>query len=107
METPMQLVAEPRRQAILQLIWDQERSAGEISEAFDVSFSAISQHLARLRNAGFVEVRREGRQRFYRARKEALGPLGEYFERLWGRQLRRLKTLAEAEERNADDERSG
>jgi DNA-binding transcriptional ArsR family regulator len=103
----MQLVAEPRRQAILQLIWNQERSAGEITEAFNVSFSAVSQHLAKLRGAGIVEVRREGRMRFYRARKEALGPLGAYLETLWGDRLLKLKSLAEAEERKASDESKG
>lgn len=100
----MQIVAEPRRQAILQLIWEQERSAGEISGAFEVSFSAISQHLSRLREAGIVKVRRDGRQRFYRAHKEALGSLADYFENLWGKRLGRLKPLAEAEERNSSED---
>jgi DNA-binding transcriptional ArsR family regulator len=38
-----------------------------------VSFSAVSQHLARLRDAGVVTVRRDGRRRFYRVERESLG----------------------------------
>ena len=97
--TTLQLVSEPRRLGILQLIWEEERSAGQIAERFPVSFSAISQHLARLRDAGLVEVRKEGRQRYYRARKSAFGSLAVYLESLWARRLEDLKRMAEAEER--------
>lgn len=105
MLTPMQLVSEPRRQAILRLIWDRERSAGEIADHFDVSFAAISQHLAKLREASVVDMRRDGRHRYYRVRKQALGPLAGYFETLWGGGLGRLKAMAEAEEGQARRER--
>jgi len=104
METPLEILAEPRRQAILQLIWDRECSAGEISASFDVSFSAVSQHLARMRTAQIVQVRKVGRKRYYRARKETLGPLADYFESLWRDRLGRLKQQAEAKKRNARNE---
>ena len=107
MDPALQLLAEPRRQAILQLIWDEERSAGDISGAFDVSFSAVSQHLSKMREAGIVSVRKVGRRRLYRAEKEALGPLAQYLETMWGRGFSRLKVLAEAEERKIDDESQG
>jgi DNA-binding transcriptional ArsR family regulator len=51
---------------ILELIWDNERSAGEIAAEFDVSWSAISQHLGVLKEAGFVTERRAGPSRIYR-----------------------------------------
>ena len=95
MNEPLRVVSEPRRQQILQLIWDQERSAGEIAAAVPVSFSAVSQHLARLREAGLVSVRRDGRHRYYRARKGTPGTLAIYLE---GKQL---AELAEAEERSS------
>lgn len=95
----LQAVAEPRRREILRLVWDQERPAGDIARAFDVTFGAVSQHLAVLRRAGLVRVRRDGRRRFYRADQKALGPLAAHLEAMWRGRLAHLKRLAEADER--------
>jgi DNA-binding transcriptional ArsR family regulator len=92
------MVGDPTRRAILGLIWDEELPAGAIAAAFDVTFSAISQHLARLRESGAVEARRAGRHRYYRARKEVLAPLVPYLEATWRARLQRLKAITEAEE---------
>jgi DNA-binding transcriptional ArsR family regulator len=97
-------VAEPRRREILRLCWDRERTAGDIAEHFDVTFGAVSQHLAVLRETGLVAVRREGTRRWYRADRRALGPLGAYLESLWAGQLDALATLAEQAERNDEEE---
>ncbi|HTJ37185.1 MAG TPA: metalloregulator ArsR/SmtB family transcription factor, partial [Dactylosporangium sp.] len=67
-------VAEPRRREILRLVWDAERSAGDVAAHFDVTFGAVSQHLAVLRKAGLVSVRKDGNRRLYRADRAALGP---------------------------------
>ena len=42
---PLQVIAAPSRMRILELVWDREMSAGEIAAEFDVSWSAVSQHL--------------------------------------------------------------
>jgi DNA-binding transcriptional ArsR family regulator len=91
----LSVVAEPRRREILRLVWDGERSAGEIAEQFDVTFGAVSQHLGVLRRAGLVSVRRDGTRRFYRANRDALGSLAPWLEAQWRDQLDRLATLAE------------
>jgi DNA-binding transcriptional ArsR family regulator len=92
------LVAEPRRREILRLVWDRERSAGEIAEGMPVTFGAVSQHLRLLREAGLVRVRRDGRRRLYRADPEALGELAPALERMWAESLDRLARAAEAPE---------
>ncbi len=70
--------------------------AGAIHQAMpDVTFGAVSLHLRALAEAGLVDVRVEGRQRIYRARREALGPIGQMLEQMWGQALWRLKVLAE------------
>jgi DNA-binding transcriptional ArsR family regulator len=97
---PLQVIASPRRLRILELVWDQELSAGDIAANFDVSWSAISQHLTVLRNAGFVRERRAGTSRFYRTDQAALGSLRSVVEDHWRSGLGRLKELAEAEERD-------
>jgi DNA-binding transcriptional ArsR family regulator len=99
---PLQVVAAPRRLRILELVWDRELSAGEIAAQFDVSWSAVSQHLRVLKTAGFIVERREGTSRLYHADKAALGPLRAAVEDHWRRGLYRVKYLAEAEQRDKD-----
>jgi DNA-binding transcriptional ArsR family regulator len=99
---PLQVIAAPRRLRILELVWDRELSAGDIAAEFDVSWSAISQHLSVLRAAGFLVERRAGTSRIYRADKAALGSLRSVVEDQWRRSLGRIKELAEAEQREKD-----
>jgi len=98
-------VAEPRRREILRLVWDAERSAGDVAAHFDVTFGAVSQHLAVLRKAGLVSVRKDGNRRLYRADRAALGPLAAWLESMWTAELDTLAALAEQAERdNAEQE---
>lgn len=103
MSTPAQpsvlsVLASPRRQEILRLVWDRELSAGDIHRALpDVTFGAISLQLRSLQQAGLVAMRAESRHRFYLARHEALGPMGPMLERMWDDAMWRLKLLAELE----------
>jgi DNA-binding transcriptional ArsR family regulator len=99
---PLQVIASPRRLRILELVWDRELSAGEIAAQFDVSWSAISQHLTVLRTAGLVQERREGNSRIYRADQAALGSLRAVVEEHWRSGLARLKSAAEAEQQQKD-----
>lgn len=95
---PLDLLAEPRRRTILQLVWDRELASSEIAAAMpEVTFGAVSQHLGRLRDAGLVTVRPDGRHRYYRADREALGPLASALDAMWATKLDALQTLAEAE----------
>ncbi|TWE15551.1 ArsR family transcriptional regulator [Kitasatospora atroaurantiaca] len=101
----VQAVAEPRRREILRLVWDTELSAGEIAERFDVTFGAVSQHLKVLRDAGLVTLRQEGRKRYYRANRTAMGPLADYLQAMWATRLDTLADLAEQAERAAQEKR--
>ena len=90
----------PRRREILRLVWDAEKSAGDIHRALPaVSFGAVSQHLALLEGAGLVARRSEGRFRYYSARRRELGLLGRWLDEMWASALDDLKRLVEAEER--------
>ena len=92
-------LASPRRREILRLVWNEERSAGDIHRAMpDVTFGAVSLQLKSLVEAGIVEARTESRNRFYRARREALGPMAEVLESMWDDALWKLKLAAELEE---------
>jgi DNA-binding transcriptional ArsR family regulator len=93
----LQVVGDATRREILRLVWDRERSAGDIADRFPVTFGAVSQHLGVLRDAGFVIVRPEGNRRFYRADRAALGPLARVLEAMWTTSLDRLATAVEAD----------
>src|SRR5260370_3469262 len=95
----LEAIASPRRREILRLVWDEEQTAGAIHRAMpDVTFGAVSQQLRSLVEAGLVEARAQQRNRFYRARREALGPAAEILERMCDDALWKLKLAAEVEE---------
>jgi DNA-binding transcriptional ArsR family regulator len=98
MEAALKAIAAPRRREILRLVWDAERSAGDIASHFDVSRPAISQHLTVLRTAGLVTERKDGARRLYRANRDALEELQTSLEAFWRGSLVALKEEVEAEE---------
>jgi DNA-binding transcriptional ArsR family regulator len=92
------MIAAPRRREVLRLVWDRELSAGEIAAAMpEVTFGAVSQHLAILERGGAVACRKDGRRRIYRARPAGLGELRQWLEDSWSGALARLKLKAELE----------
>lgn len=97
----MAVLAAPRRREILRLAWDAPRSAGELHRDLDalhpITFGAVSQHLRVLVDAGWVEVRSEGRNRHYSVRKRELAPFIPWLKASWDDALYRLKLLAELE----------
>lgn len=100
MERVLYALQAPRRREILKLLRRRERSAGEIHRALgEVTFGAVSQHLAVLEQAGLVSARRDGRSRLYATRSEGLEPLREWLQEMWQDALARLQEQAEAEER--------
>ena len=78
----LRALAEPRRRAILQLVAHSELSAGEIASCFDVTRTAVSQHLTVLKNAGLLTERRLATRRLYRARPEGLAGLREFLDQI-------------------------
>ncbi|MGZ6034411.1 MAG: ArsR/SmtB family transcription factor [Myxococcaceae bacterium] len=99
MEAVLDAIAEPRRREILRMVLRKQLSSGEIASRFDVTRSAISQHLRILERVGLVSVERAGTRRLYRARPEGLAGLREYLEEFWGDRLSGLKTAVETQER--------
>jgi DNA-binding transcriptional ArsR family regulator len=92
----LQIIAEPRRREILALVWDRELPAADIAAQFDVTFGAISQHLAVLKEASFVTMRKDGNRRLYKADQDALGPFKEVLEMMWGSLLQDLADRIES-----------
>lgn len=100
----LKAIAEPRRRAILRLVADGELAAGEIAAAFDVTRTAVSQHLTVLKNAGLLTERRDGTRRLYRARSEGLAGLREFLDEVWAASLDAARQLVETDRGISDDD---
>jgi DNA-binding transcriptional ArsR family regulator len=76
--TAYDALAEPSRRQILDLLRARERSVGDLVARLRLSQPGVSKHLKVLREAGLVEVRPEGRQRWYRLRAEPLAEVDRW-----------------------------
>jgi DNA-binding transcriptional ArsR family regulator len=96
---PLKALAEPRRRAILRLVWSQELPATDIADRFpDVTRPAISQHLRVLKDANLVTERRDGTRRLYRANADTMAELRAFLDDYWTSGLERLRDVAEVAE---------
>lgn len=94
MGTVFEVLAEPRRRRILDLVRDGERSVGELVDALSMSQPAVSKHLRVLREAGLVEARVDEQRRLYRLRPGPLRELDAWlapYRRGWDDSLDRLE----------------
>ena len=102
---PFNAVAEPHRRTILEFLAAGERPVNDIVLALRLAQPSVSKHLRVLRDVGLVNVRRDGRQAYYRTNAEAIKPVHEWsarFERYWRQQLARIKERAERTEAKTD-----
>jgi len=93
------VLGDPVRRRILELLADGETTAGAVTEVigaeFGISQPAVSQHLRVLRENGFATARPEGTRRLYAVRPEALHEVDEWvdrFRRMWTPPLDALAT---------------
>jgi DNA-binding transcriptional ArsR family regulator len=97
------VLAEPTRRRILDLLRDEERPVNDLVGRLQLSQPGVSKHLKVLRDAGLVEVRREAQRRLYRVRPEPLAEIDEWlapYRRLWASRLDALERhLDETEDR--------
>ena len=96
----IQALSNETRFKIVDLVREREMAAGTIARRFKLTRPAVSQHIAILREAGLLEERRVGAQRYYMVRSEAFDELVDYIEGFWRPRLRRLKQVAETIERS-------
>jgi DNA-binding transcriptional ArsR family regulator len=100
MATTFDVLAEPSRRDILDLLRDGERSVGDLVQRLSLSQPGVSKHLRVLREAGLVEVHPDGQRRMYELRAEPLAEIDAWlgpYRRFWSGRL-------DALERHLDDE---
>jgi DNA-binding transcriptional ArsR family regulator len=99
MVTAFDVLAEPNRRRILDLLRVRERPVGALVEVLALSQPAVSKHLRVLREAGLVEVRGEAQRHIYRLRTEPLREIDAWLEpyrRLWASRLDDLERHLDA-----------
>jgi DNA-binding transcriptional ArsR family regulator len=98
-----EVVAEPSRRRILELLRQQARPVNDLVESLGLSQPAVSKHLRVLRDAGLVDVRRDAQRRIYRLVPEPLVEIDDWltpFREAWARRLDALEAhLDEMEDR--------
>jgi DNA-binding transcriptional ArsR family regulator len=100
MASTFEVLAEPRRREILDLLRDGERLVGDLVDRLALTQPTVSKHLKVLRGAGLVEVRHDAQRRWYRLRPGPLSEVDEWltpYRRMWTSSLdaleRHLETM--------------
>src|SRR5580658_5614599 len=94
MSLAFEVIAEPNRRRILDLLMEEDRPVGDLVEAMHISQPAVSKHLKILRDAGLVESRTEAQRRIYRVRTEPLRDVDEWlrpYRQQWASTLNALE----------------
>ena len=100
MASSFDVLAEPTRRRILDLLLERSRPVGELVDELGISQPGVSKHLRVLREGGFVRVRRDAQRRWYELRPEPLAEVDAWlapYRRLWADRLDALERHLDAE----------
>ena len=81
----LKALADPLRLRVLAAVAEEELTVGEVQEVVASAQSAVSRNLAILREAGFVQDRKEGTSVYFSVRHNMSEPAGELFKSLQSR----------------------
>jgi len=91
-----QVIADPNRRYILELLTHENLSINALAENFDMSRPAVSKHIKALHTAGFISIEDLGRERVCMLNQEGFNDLQDwinYFDGFWKTKLKTLETL--------------
>lgn len=94
MASTFEVLAEPRRREILDLLRDGERLVGDLVDQLTLTQPTVSKHLKVLKGAGLVDVRHDAQRRWYRLRPGPLAEIDEWlapYRRMWTSSLDALE----------------
>jgi ArsR family transcriptional regulator, arsenate/arsenite/antimonite-responsive transcriptional repressor len=99
MGSPWKALADDSRRQVLMLLKNKERTPSEIATHFDFTLPALSTHLKVLRDAGLVDERREGQNRYYSVNRDRMSEMMRFFDQFWDDRLKSLKDYVENKNR--------
>nr|WP_314431683.1 metalloregulator ArsR/SmtB family transcription factor [uncultured Brevundimonas sp.] len=100
MNLALQALSEPHRMAIIAMLAEGERPAGDFVDALPISQPTVSKHLSVLREAGLVTVRKDAQRRLYRLNPAPLAELDAWlqpYRRFWVDRLDALENHLDKE----------
>jgi ArsR family transcriptional regulator len=97
--SPWKALADDSRRQVLMLLKNKERTPSEIATHFDFTLPALSTHLKVLRDAGLVDERREGQNRYYSVNRDRMSEMMRFFDQFWDDRLKSLKEYVENKNR--------
>ena len=100
MYAALQALSEPHRMAILSMLADGERPAGDFVDALPIAQPTVSKHLSVLREAGLVTVRKDAQRRLYSLNPAPLKELDLWlarYRRFWTDRLDALEAHLDRE----------
>jgi DNA-binding transcriptional ArsR family regulator len=106
MRSIFEVLAEPNRRRILDLLRERERSVGELVKETQLSQPGVSKHLRVLREAGLVEVRQKAQKHVYQLRAEPLAEIDNWlkpYRQFWSDMLDALEKLLNEEDEEDPD----
>jgi DNA-binding transcriptional ArsR family regulator len=91
-----QVIADPSRRHILQLLSKQSLTINALAENFNMSRPAVSKHIKILYGAGFISITGIGRERHCILKQDGFNELQDfidYFDKFWTTKLKKLETI--------------
>jgi len=91
-----QVIADPSRRQMLQLLSKDSMTINALAENFDMSRPAVSKHIKILYGAGFISITDIGRERHCILKQDGFNELQDfinYFDKFWTTKLRKLETI--------------
>lgn len=91
-----QVIADPSRRQILQLLSKESLTINSLAENFDMSRPAVSKHIKILYTAGFISIQEIGRERHCMLKQDGFNKVQEwinYFDKFWTTKLQKLEML--------------
>src|SRR6476659_2097161 len=97
-QTPdaFQVIADPSRRQMLQLLSKESMTINSLAENFDMSRPDVSNHIKMMYNAGFISITDIGRERYCTLKPDGFNELQDfinYFDKFWTSKLKKLETI--------------
>ena len=91
-----QVIADPSRRQMLQLLSKESLTINGLAENFDMSRPAVSKHIKILYSAGFISITGIGRERHCILKQDGFNELQDFinfFDKFWTTKLKKLETI--------------
>src|ERR1700712_4106135 len=91
-----QVIADPSRRQMMQLLSKDNMTINALAENFDMSRPAVSKHIKIMYNAGFISITDIGRERYCTLKQDGFAELQNfinYFDKFWDSKLKKLEAI--------------